>query len=70
MQTNQWTNQNLKQIHVAVIKNGEMHAIGFGFTSDWLRKLGEMFLANHISMPNAKPKQSRNYFPHSIENRS
>ena len=49
-----------------------MHAqatIGFGFTSDWLKKWRE------ISEPitewsNHKPKQFAYYFRHSIENRS
>ena len=36
--------------------------IGFGFTSDWLRKWRER--------SNTKPKQLRNYFQNSIENRS
>ena len=43
--------------------------IGFGFTSDWLKKWHENF--EPISeWSNAKPKQFVNYFRHSIENRS
>ena len=52
--------------------------IGFGFTSDWLKKWRENFepiiflvLRHSIeSRSNAKPKQFANYFRHSIENRS
>ena len=41
--------------------------IGFGFTSNWLRKWHEIFwpITKHS---NAKPKQFRNYFLHSTEN--
>ena len=49
-----------------------MHAratIGFGFTSDWLKKWRENF-EQLLSEVDAKPKQLANYFQHSIENRS
>ena len=49
-----------------------MHAqatIGFGFTSDWLKKWLENF-EPITEWSNAKPKQFTNYFQHSIENRS
>ena len=40
------------------------NAIAFGLDSHWLRKWRE------FSISNCKPKQTRNYFGHSIENRS
>ena len=43
--------------------------IGFGFTSDWLKKWGENF-EPITEWSNHKPKQFANYFRHSIENRS
>ena len=43
--------------------------IGFGFTSDWLKKWHE-FCQPITKRYNAKPKQSENYFRHSIKNRS
>ena len=49
-----------------------MHAratIGFGFTSDWLKKWRENF-EPITEWSNAKAKQVANYFRHSIENRS
>ena len=48
-----------------------MHAratIGFGFTSDWLKKWRENF-EPITEWSNHKPKQFANYFRHSIENR-
>ena len=43
--------------------------IGFGFTSDWLKKWRENF--EPISeLSTEKPKQLTNYFRNSIENRS
>ena len=45
----------------------EQVTIGFGFTSDWLRKWREIF--QPIREPsNAKPKQTQHYFRHSTEN--
>ena len=41
----------------------------FGFTSDWWRKWREIFQPI-TNRSNAKPKQLRDYFRHSIENRS
>ena len=41
--------------------------IGFGFTSDWLRKWRENF-EPITAWSNHKPKQFANYFRHSIEN--
>ena len=48
-QTIQWTNHNSKQLDVTGAKRGktrannaEQVAIGFGFTSDWLRKWREI----------------------------
>ena len=49
-----------------------MHAratIGFGFTSDWLKKWRENFEPITESSYH-KPKQFANYFRHSIENHS
>ena len=43
--------------------------IGFGFTSYWLKRWRE-FHQPITERGNAKPKQKRNYFRHSIENRS
>ena len=43
--------------------------LGFGFTSDWLKKWRENF-EPIPEWSNAKPKQLANYFRHSIENRS
>ena len=43
--------------------------IGFGFTSYWLRKWRE-FYQPITERSYAKPKQKRNYFQHTIENRS
>ena len=43
--------------------------IGFGFTSDWLKKWREDF-EPITECSNAKPKQFANYFRHSIKNRS
>ena len=43
--------------------------IGFGFTSDWLKKWHECF-DPITELSNAKPKPFANYFRHSIENRS
>ena len=47
----------------------EQVTIGFGFTSDWLKRWRENFYPI-TKRSNAKPKQSRNYFRNSIENRS
>ena len=47
----------------------EQITIGFGFTSDWSRKWRETFLTM-TKRSDAKPKQLRNYFLHSIEKRS
>ena len=49
-----------------------MHAqatIGFGFTSDWLKKWRENF-EPITEWSDAQPKQFADYFRHSIENRS
>ena len=43
--------------------------IGFGFTSEWLKKSRENF-EPITGWSNAKPKQFANYLRHSIENRS
>ena len=43
--------------------------IGFGFTSDWLKKWRENF-EPITEWSNARPKQFANYFRHWIENRS
>ena len=43
--------------------------IGFGFTSDWLKKWGENF-EPITEWSNAKPMEFANYFWQSIENRS
>ena len=43
--------------------------IGFGLTSDWLKKWRENF-EPITEWSNAKPKQFADYFRHSIENRS
>ena len=42
----------------------------FCFTSDWLRKWRNVFLADHKAYSIGKLKQLRNYFQHSIENSS
>ena len=42
--------------------------IGFGFTSNWLKKWRENF-EPITEWRNHKPKQFANYFRHSIENR-
>ena len=42
--------------------------LGFGFTSDWLKKWCENF-EPITEWRNAKPKHFANYFRHSIENR-
>ena len=47
----------------------ERGTIGFGFTSHWFRKWRE-FYQPITERSNAKPKEKRNYFRHSIENRS
>ena len=47
----------------------ERGTIGFGFTSYWLREWRE-FCQPITERSNAKPKEKRNYFRHSIENRS
>ena len=40
--------------------------IGFGFTSDWLKKWREIFNQS-LSVVNAKPRQLASYFRHSTE---
>ena len=50
-------------------KTCDRGTIGFGLTSYWLRKWRE-FYQPITARSNAKPKQKRNYFRHSIENRS
>ena len=47
----------------------EQVTIGLGLTSDWLGKRREL-CQPIIERGNAKQKQTRNYFRHSIENRS
>ena len=56
LQNSQLTNQNTKQIHVVGVKRGKTRASKSRLA---ITKRG-----------NAKPKQLRNYFRHSIENRS
>ena len=51
----------LQDVHVQA-------TIGFGFTSDWLKKWHKNF--EPIKWSNAKPKQFANYFWHAIENHS
>ena len=45
-------------------------AIGFDFTSDWLKEWREIFLTQSLSVVSAKPKQLANYFRHLTESRS
>ena len=45
----------------------EQVTIGFGLTSDWLRKWCELFYPTR-ERSKAKPKQTQHYFQHSIEN--
>ena len=47
----------------------EQGTIGFGYTSYWLKKWRE-FYQPITECSNAEPKQKRNNFRHSIENRS
>ena len=47
----------------------ERGTIGLGFVSHWLRKRREFFLPI-AERSKAKPKQTQNYFRHSIENYS
>ena len=67
---------NQSQLEVITLSphktRGNVHAratIGFGFTSDWLKKWRENF-EPITEWSNTKPKQFANYFQHSIENRS
>ena len=63
--TKQWTNQNSKQIHVAssqARENAYEHvAIGFGWSSDWLRKWHEFFLPT-TELSKANPKKTGTTF--------
>ena len=49
---------------------GERGTTGFGFVSHWLSGANFGNKSRSISHSKAKPKQTRNYFRHSIENRS
>ena len=64
-QSNPLSNQNSKQLHEARENLCEQVTIGFGFTSDWLRKWRE-FLKPISRRSNAKP--NANHFQHSSEN--
>ena len=66
--------QNSKQLHEAPENLREQApcmqvTIGFGLTSDWLRKWCKFFKPI-TKRSNAKPKVNANYFRHSCENRS
>ena len=69
MQTAQWTNQNSKantrNRRQARENACDQDMIGFGFTSYWLRKWRE-FYQPITERSDAKPKQKRNYFRHSL----
>lgn len=63
--TPQWTNQDLKQTHVANLKRGKTASgqarIGFGLGSHWLRKCGCEFIHPITESNNAKPRQTRDF---------
>ena len=64
------SNQNSKQLHETQANLRDQVTIGFGFTSDWLRKWRKFFRPI-TERRNAKPiKVNANYFRHSSENRS
>ena len=50
MQSNPLFNQNSKQLREAREKLREQVTIGFGFTSDWLRKWHELFNPESLSV--------------------
>ena len=71
-QTALWTNQNSKKIHVTGAKGGKTRASKSRLVWFYIllvEKVARVFRPI-TERTNAKPKPTRNYFRHSIENRS
>ena len=59
MKRNPLSNQNSKQLHETQKNLREQVTIGFGFTSDWLKKWREGFFKPITQRSNAKPKYTQ-----------